>query len=89
MCVSQYSSTLRLPSLPLFAQVLPFGPGEDCLIVANDWHSSLVPVLVKDVYQPRGEFKNTKVGLLLARRKGQKQADRGSDAAGTRCSWEP
>ena len=43
-------------------RVLPFAPGEDCLIVANDWHSSLIPVLLKDVYQPRGEFKDTKVG---------------------------
>lgn len=46
-------------------QTLPFCPGEDCLIVANDWHSSLVPVLLKDVYQPAGEFKNTKVALCM------------------------
>lgn len=32
---------------------LPFGPGEDATIIANDWHSALVPVLIKDVYQVR------------------------------------
>ena len=29
------------------ARALPFGPGEDALFVANDWHSALVPVLLK------------------------------------------
>lgn len=28
-------------------RALPFGPGEDCVFVANDWHSGLVPVLIK------------------------------------------
>lgn len=28
-------------------RALPFGPGEDCVFVANDWHSALVPVLLK------------------------------------------
>lgn len=46
-------------------KVLPFGPGEDCVFVANDWHSAMLPVLLKDVYQPRGEFKNTKVALCI------------------------
>jgi hypothetical protein len=48
--------------LPQAVRTLPFGPGEDCVFVANDWHASLLPVLLKDVYQPKGEFKNTKVG---------------------------
>eukprot|EP00210_Caulerpa_lentillifera_P002450 g2348.t1 len=39
---------------------LPFGPGEKCTLIANDWHSGLVPVLLKDVYQPKGEFTDTK-----------------------------
>ena len=39
---------------------VPFGPGENCTFIANDWHSGLVPVLLKDVYQPRGEFKDAK-----------------------------
>jgi len=47
------------------ARVLPFGPGEDCVFVANDWHSSVVPVLLKDVYQPRGEFTKSKVALCI------------------------
>lgn len=46
-------------------RALPFGPGEDCLIVCNDWHTALLPVLLKDVYQPRGEFTKTKVALTL------------------------
>lgn len=44
-------------------RTLPFMPGEDCLIVANDWHTAPVPVLLKEEYQPRGEFLNTKVGV--------------------------
>lgn len=28
-------------------RALPFGPGEDCVFVANDWHSALVPLLLK------------------------------------------
>ena len=34
-------------------------------IVANDWHSALVPVLVKDVEKPAGRFKNAKVALCI------------------------
>ncbi|GIL71724.1 hypothetical protein Vretimale_841 [Volvox reticuliferus] len=45
-------------------RVLPFGPGEECVFVANDWHSALVPLLLKDVYQARGEF--TKAKSVLA-----------------------
>jgi len=46
-------------------KALPFGFGEDCIFVANDWHSALVPVLLKDVYQPKGQFKNAKVALCI------------------------
>jgi len=46
-------------------RVLPFGPGECCTFIANDWHSALVPVLLKDVYQPRGEFKKAKVAFCV------------------------
>lgn len=28
-------------------RTLPFGPGEDCVFVANDWHTAMVPVLLK------------------------------------------
>ncbi len=46
-------------------RVLPFGFGEDVVFVANDWHSSLVPVLLKDVYQPKGQFTKAKVALCI------------------------
>lgn len=26
---------------------LPFSPGEDCVVVANDWHTAMFPVLLK------------------------------------------
>lgn len=44
---------------------LPFMPGEDSVIVANDWHAALVPVLLKDVYQPAGKFVDTPVALCV------------------------
>lgn len=28
-------------------RALPFGPGEDCVFVANDWHSALIPLIIK------------------------------------------
>ncbi len=46
-------------------RALPFGPGENCVIVCNDWHTALLPVLLKDVYQPRGEYTKTKVALTI------------------------
>lgn len=46
-------------------RALPFMPGEDCLIVSNDWHTAPVPVLLKNTYQKRGEFKNTKTALCI------------------------
>lgn len=42
------------------ARALPFGPGEDCIFVANDWHSAMVPVLLKEKYQPSGQFTSAK-----------------------------
>jgi len=47
------------------ARCLPFSPGEDVVFVANDWHSSLVPVLIKHVFQPRGEFVDAKVAFCV------------------------
>jgi granule-bound starch synthase len=44
---------------------LPFGFGDDCVIVANDWHSAMTPVLLKDIYQPRGEYVGTKCALCV------------------------
>ncbi|PNG99813.1 Granule-bound starch synthase 1, chloroplastic/amyloplastic, partial [Tetrabaena socialis] len=47
------------------ARVLPFGPGEDCVFVANDWHAALIPVLLKDEYKPKGEFLKAKTVLTI------------------------
>eukprot|EP00232_Nephroselmis_pyriformis_P002636 CAMPEP_0182913272 /NCGR_PEP_ID=MMETSP0034_2-20130328/37952_1 /TAXON_ID=156128 /ORGANISM="Nephroselmis pyriformis, Strain CCMP717" /LENGTH=621 /DNA_ID=CAMNT_0025049985 /DNA_START=21 /DNA_END=1886 /DNA_ORIENTATION=+ len=47
------------------ARVLPFPYGEDATFVANDWHSGLVPVLLKDEYQTKGEFKDAKVAFCV------------------------
>lgn len=47
------------------ARTLPFGPGEDCVFVANDWHTALIPVLIKDVYQPSGQFLSAKTALTI------------------------
>ncbi len=46
-------------------RALPFMPGEDAVIVANDWHTAMVPVLLKDLYQPRGEFTDVKTALTV------------------------
>ena len=46
-------------------KALPFGPGEDCVFVANDWHSALLPVILKTVHHPRGEYLGTKVALCV------------------------
>ncbi|KAI8465947.1 MAG: granule-bound starch synthase I [Monoraphidium minutum] len=47
------------------SRALPFGGGEDAVFVANDWHAALLPLLLKDVYQPRGEFVNAKSALCI------------------------
>ena len=44
---------------------LPFMPGEDAVIVANDWHTALVPVYIKDVMQPEGRFTDAKVAYTI------------------------
>ncbi|KAK3284170.1 hypothetical protein CYMTET_8165 [Cymbomonas tetramitiformis] len=44
---------------------LPFGYGEDVVFVANDWHSALVPVLLKTKYQANGQFMNAKAALCV------------------------
>lgn len=47
-------------------EAMPFGmDGEQCTIVANDWHSALVPVLLKHEYQPQGRYTNAKVALCI------------------------
>ena len=44
---------------------LPFMPGEDSMIVANDWHTALIPVYIKDVMQPAGRFTDAKVAYTI------------------------
>eukprot|EP00204_Picochlorum_oklahomense_P001340 CAMPEP_0118798404 /NCGR_PEP_ID=MMETSP1161-20130426/808_1 /TAXON_ID=249345 /ORGANISM="Picochlorum oklahomensis, Strain CCMP2329" /LENGTH=728 /DNA_ID=CAMNT_0006725817 /DNA_START=109 /DNA_END=2295 /DNA_ORIENTATION=+ len=44
---------------------LPFMPGEDSVIVANDWHTALIPVYIKDVMQPAGRFMDAKVAYTI------------------------
>jgi len=39
--------------------------GEDCVFVANDWHSALVPCYMKSMYQPLGIYKNAKVAYCV------------------------
>jgi len=46
-------------------KMLPFDYGEDVVFVANDWHSGMVPVMLKTVYQPNGEFKNAKAAFVV------------------------
>lgn len=35
------------------------------MFVANDWHSGLVPVLLKNKYQPNGEFAKAKCAFVV------------------------
>lgn len=44
---------------------LPFMPGDDAVIVANDWHTAMIPVLIKDVMQPAGRFVDAKVAYTI------------------------
>jgi granule-bound starch synthase len=46
-------------------RTLPFGPGEDCVFVANDWHSAMVPVLLKVLSsRARGSFCLVRLAVL-------------------------
>jgi len=46
-------------------KLLPFGYGEDVVFVANDWHSGLVPVLLKTKFQKEGQFMNAKCAFTV------------------------
>ncbi|XP_043716336.1 soluble starch synthase 1, chloroplastic/amyloplastic-like [Telopea speciosissima] len=39
--------------------------GEKCLFLANDWHASLVPVLLAAKYRPHGVYKDARSILVL------------------------
>ncbi|KAK7410721.1 hypothetical protein VNO78_01735 [Psophocarpus tetragonolobus] len=48
--------------------VLPLGGftyGEKCLFLANDWHASLVPVLLAAKYRPHGVYKDARSILVI------------------------
>ncbi|QDZ24595.1 granule-bound starch synthase [Chloropicon primus] len=47
------------------ARCLPFSYGENVTFVANDWHSALVPVLLRDVYKPSGQFADAKCAFCV------------------------
>jgi granule-bound starch synthase len=45
-------------------EALPFTAGQATdAIIANDWHTALLPVLITDVHRPAGRFTATKVAL--------------------------
>eukprot|EP00884_Botryococcus_braunii_P016672 jgi/Botrbrau1/3689/Bobra.0008s0016.1 len=46
-------------------EVLPMSFGTGTVIVANDWHSAMVPVLLKEIYQKQGRFLDTRVALCI------------------------
>jgi len=41
------------------------GYGEDVVFVANDWHSSLVPVILKQVLKPSGLYAKAKCAMTI------------------------
>ncbi|KAJ7959356.1 Starch synthase, chloroplastic/amyloplastic [Quillaja saponaria] len=48
--------------------VLPLGGytyGEKCLFLVNDWHASLVPVLLASKYRPYGVYKDARCILVI------------------------
>ncbi|TKY74085.1 Soluble starch synthase 1 [Spatholobus suberectus] len=48
--------------------VLPLGGftyGEKCLFLANDWHASLVPILLAAKYRPHGVYKDARSILVI------------------------
>jgi hypothetical protein len=61
-------------------RTLPFGPGESCVFVANDWHSALVPLLLK-VCAP-GDLQEQ--GVCLPRQHLQASVSPAPPASGTR-----
>jgi len=39
--------------------------GEDCVFIANDWHSALTPCYMKSMYKPLGIYSNAKVAFCV------------------------
>lgn len=44
---------------------MPFGPGENTTFIANDWHSALIPVMLKTIYKPNGQFTEAKCAFCV------------------------
>ena len=42
-----------------------FCTGENVVFIANDWHTALLPVYLKAIYQPKGIYNNAKVSRLI------------------------
>lgn len=45
--------------------LVDLGYGEDVVFVANDWHSSLVPVILNKVYRPAGMYTAAKCAMTI------------------------
>ncbi|CAH9059020.1 unnamed protein product [Cuscuta epithymum] len=61
--------------------VLPLGGytyGEKCMFIANDWHASLVPLLLSAKYRPHGVYKDARSIILI-----HNLAHQGVEPAGT------
>ena len=54
-------------SLAALGSSLPFAPGDgaETVVVANDWHTSLIPVLLKTVAHPAGKLLKTRSALCI------------------------
>ncbi|KAK1285961.1 hypothetical protein QJS10_CPB20g01830 [Acorus calamus] len=50
---------------PLVLALGGFTYGEKCLFLANDWHASLVPVLLAAKYRPHGVYKDARSILVI------------------------
>ncbi|XP_043692858.1 soluble starch synthase 1, chloroplastic/amyloplastic-like [Telopea speciosissima] len=50
---------------PLVIPLGGFTYGEKCLFLANDWHASLVPVLLAAKYRPHGVYKDARSVLVI------------------------
>ncbi|XP_027338444.1 soluble starch synthase 1, chloroplastic/amyloplastic isoform X1 [Abrus precatorius] len=50
---------------PLVLSLGGFSYGENCLFLVNDWHASLVPVLLAAKYRPHGVYKDARSILVI------------------------
>ncbi|KAI9073258.1 hypothetical protein K1719_044780 [Acacia pycnantha] len=65
---NQYRFTLLCHTACEAPLVLPLGGftyGDKCLFLVNDWHASLVPVLLAAKYRPHGVYKDSRCILVI------------------------